>query len=69
VPPTNTCALYALEGLVARLAASPRSTDLVVKGGVLLAAYDLRRPTADLDLSGLSLSNATNAQPTRLFEV
>jgi hypothetical protein len=61
--------LYALEGLVARLAASPRSTDLVVKGGVLLAAYDLRRPTADLDLSGLSLSNEVQAVTSMIIDV
>lgn len=37
--------IYALEGFLARLAASPRPGDFVLKGGVLLAAYDARRPT------------------------
>jgi hypothetical protein len=49
--------LYALEGFLARLAVSPRRHDLVVKGGALLAAYDVRRPTADVDLAAISLSN------------
>lgn len=49
--------LYALEGFLARLAASPHRDTFVVKGGALLAAYDARRPTADIDLAGLVSSN------------
>lgn len=49
--------LYALEGFLARLAVSARRGDLVVKGGALLAAYDVRRPTADVDLAGLAMAN------------
>jgi hypothetical protein len=44
-------ALYALECFLARLAASPFASDLVLKGGVLLAAFAARRPTRDIDLS------------------
>jgi hypothetical protein len=36
--------LYALEGFLARLAKSPYADKLVLKGGVLLAAYHARRP-------------------------
>jgi hypothetical protein len=39
--------LYALEGFLARLAASAHADKSVLKGGVLLAAYDARRPTRD----------------------
>src|SRR5665647_898617 len=39
-------ALYALEGFLDRLSSSSRADDLVLKGGVLLAAYDTRRPPA-----------------------
>jgi hypothetical protein len=49
--------IYALEGFLARLAASPRTGDFVLKGGVLLAAYDARRPTRDVDLLATALSN------------
>jgi hypothetical protein len=49
--------LYALEGFLLRLAASDNSKDFVLKGGVLLAAYQLRRPTADIDFAALSTSN------------
>jgi Nucleotidyl transferase AbiEii toxin, Type IV TA system len=49
--------LYALEGFLLRLAASANSADFVLKGGVLLAAYQLRRPTADIDFAALNTSN------------
>jgi hypothetical protein len=49
--------LYALEGFLLRLAASANSADFVLKGGVLLAAYQLRRPTADVDFAALNTSN------------
>jgi Nucleotidyl transferase AbiEii toxin, Type IV TA system len=43
--------LYALEGFLARLAVSPHAANLVLKGGLLLAAYDARRPTRDADFA------------------
>lgn len=42
--------LYALEGLLARLARTEHARMLVLKGGMLLAAFDQRRPTRDLDM-------------------
>ena len=49
--------LYALEGLLARLAASDHREQLVVKGGMLLAAFAQRRPTRDLDLHAQRLES------------
>ena len=49
--------LYALEGFLLRLAHSPHRNRFVLKGGVLLAAYGLRRPTADIDGAALQTSN------------
>jgi hypothetical protein len=49
--------LYALEGYLLRLAHSPYRNRFVLKGGVLLAAYGLRRPTADIDGAALQTSN------------
>jgi len=49
-------ALYALEGFLDRLSTSSRADDLVLKGGVLLAAYDTRRPTRDIDLQATHLA-------------
>jgi len=37
--------LYALEGVLARIALSQYRDDFVLKGGVLLAAFAARRPT------------------------
>ena len=47
--------LYALEGFLARLAASPHAERLVLKGGVLLAVYDARRPTRDVDMQARAI--------------
>ncbi|MFE9691546.1 nucleotidyl transferase AbiEii/AbiGii toxin family protein [Micromonospora sp. NPDC005806] len=52
--------LYALEGFLARLAQSPYADRLVLKGGVLMAAYAARRPTRDVDLQGRWISNDTD---------
>lgn len=49
--------IYALEGFLARLVESPYADRLILKGGVLLAALDVRRPTRDVDFHGQHLSN------------
>ncbi|MEU8020945.1 nucleotidyl transferase AbiEii/AbiGii toxin family protein [Micromonospora haikouensis] len=49
--------IYGLEGFLARLAQSEYAHRLVLKGGVLLAAYSARRPTRDVDLQGRWISN------------
>lgn len=53
--------LYALEGVLARVAQSHWSEEFVLKGGVLLAAFDLRRPTKDIDLQATGLPNDVEA--------
>lgn len=47
--------LYALGGLLARLATSDHRERLVIKGGMLLAAFAQRRPTRDLDVHAQQL--------------
>ena len=49
--------LYVLEGFLARLVASPHRDRMVLKGGVLLAAFGTRRPTRDVDFQALHLAN------------
>lgn len=49
--------LYVLERWLARLAASPHAGEFVLKGGMLLAVFDARRPTADADLLARNLAN------------
>lgn len=56
-PTQELLQLYALEGFLARMAVSDVRESFVLKGGVLLAAYDSRRPTKDVDLAGLDLAN------------
>ena len=53
--------LYLLEGFLARLASSDLRDRFVLKGGVLLAAFDARRPTRDVDLAGLQVANEVAA--------
>lgn len=48
--------LYALEGFLTRLSRSPHADRLVLKGGVLLAAYDARRPTRDVDVQAQAIA-------------
>lgn len=55
--PAEYFTLYALEGFLARLAASEQSDAFVLKGGVLLAAFAARRPTRDIDFAAAGLSN------------
>lgn len=49
-----------LEGFLARLAVSELRESFVLKGGVLLAALNLRRATKDVDLAGVNLANDTD---------
>ncbi len=56
-PTDELLQLYTLEGFLARLATSPRRTQFVLKGGVLLAALGTRRPTRDIDFQAVDLSN------------
>jgi hypothetical protein len=53
--------LYALEGFLARLARSKHRERFVLKGGVLLAVFDVRRPTRDVDLLGLRIPSDIDA--------
>lgn len=61
--------LYALEGFLLRLALSPHRNRFVLKGGVLLAAYELRRPTADVDLAAVQTSNDVETVCRLLAEI
>ena len=61
--------LFVLEGMLARIAASRYSEDFVLKGGVLLAAFALRRPTKDIDVEATGLSNDAEAVELRVREI
>lgn len=52
---------YVLERFLYRLSCSPYRDRLVLKGGMLLAAWESRRPTADVDLLAQAVSNEVEA--------
>ncbi len=58
-PTQELLQLYILEGFLSRLAHGSARDRFVLKGGVLLAAFDARRPTKDVDLAGLNFDNDT----------
>ena len=61
--------LYVLERWLARLDASPHAGEFVLKGGVLLAVFDARRPTADADLLARDLANDEETVIARVVDV
>jgi hypothetical protein len=61
--------LYTLEGMLARIAASDHAEDFVLKGGVLLAAFALRRPTKDIDLEATRIANDAQDVSSRVREI
>jgi hypothetical protein len=56
-PTDELIQLYALECFLDRLTRSDYAQKLVLKGGVLLAALDARRPTRDIDLAATAIRN------------
>ena len=47
--------LFALEGFAARISLSDYRDQLVLKGGLLMSAFNQRRPTRDVDLLALGI--------------
>jgi len=60
---------HALESFVDRLAVSGHVGNFVLKGGVLLSAFDVRRPTRDVDLALHGLSNDLDAISAVIGEI
>lgn len=56
-PTDELLVLYILERFLYRLSISDYRSRLVLKGGMLLAAFDERRPTADVDLLAKAIAN------------
>lgn len=61
--------LYVLESFLRRLVRSRHDERLVLKGGLLLAAFDLRRATRDIDLLALRTDNDPKAVERLIVEV
>lgn len=56
-PTDELLILYLLERFLYRVSISAHRSQLVLKGGMLLAAFDERRPTADVDLLATAIAN------------
>lgn len=61
--------LYTLEGFLTRLAVSAHARNLVLKGGLLLAAYDARRPTRDADFAARQIANDVDEVTRTIQEI
>ncbi|HEY0217389.1 MAG TPA: nucleotidyl transferase AbiEii/AbiGii toxin family protein [Cellulomonas sp.] len=55
-PAAELYTLYTLERFLDRLGRTEFREDFVLKGGILLAAYRLRRPTSDIDMQAVDLT-------------
>lgn len=56
-PTEELLVLYVLARFLYRLSVSPHRDRLILKGGMLLAALDQRRPTRDVDLLATAVAN------------
>ena len=61
--------LYALEGFLNRLAISDSPSSFVLKGGMLLAAFDQRRPTTDIDFAARGFQNTDDQVRIRIQKI
>lgn len=61
--------LYVLESFLRRLVRSRHNDRLVLKGGMLLAAFDLRRATRDVDVLALQTDNDPAAVKRMVMDV
>ncbi len=61
--------LYVLESFLRRLVRSQHDHTLVLKGGMLLAAFDLRRATRDVDVLALKTDNDPAAVQRLIVDV
>jgi len=60
-PTDELLTLYAMEAFLARVAKTPFTVQLVLKGGMLMSHLAERRPTRDIDLQAMALPNSTDA--------
>lgn len=68
-PTDELLVLYVLERFLYRVSISAYRSQLILKGGMLLAAFDERRPTADVDLLAQAIANDVDSISTVVREV
>lgn len=60
-PTDELLTLDVMEGFIARASESVYAGQLVLKGGILISTFAQRRPTRDVDLQALGISNDTES--------
>lgn len=68
-PTDELLVLYVLERFLYRLSVSPHRDQLILKGGMLLAALEQRRPTRDVDLLAAAVANDIDSIATLVREI
>ena len=68
-PTEHLFVLYVLERFLWRLSLSRYADSFVLKGGLLLAAFNARRTTADVDLLARRVSNDPAEAVARIVEI
>ncbi len=68
-PTQELLQLYVLEAFLDRLSRSDDRADFILKGGVLLAAFDVRRPTRDIDFQAEALTNEADEVLARIRRI
>jgi Nucleotidyl transferase AbiEii toxin, Type IV TA system len=68
-PTDELLVLYVLERFLFRLSISEHRGRLVLKDGMLLAAFDERRPTADVDLLSRTIGNDVDSVSRVVLDV
>lgn len=61
--------LYVLERFLHRLSVSAHRDRLVLMGGMLLAVFEERRPTRDVDLLGMAIANDAESVAALVTEI
>jgi predicted nucleotidyltransferase component of viral defense system len=61
--------LHVLERFLYRLSISAHRDRLVLKGGMLLAVFEERRPTRDVDLLGMAIANDAESVAALVIEI
>lgn len=61
--------LYVVERWLARLGVSPYANQFILKGGMLLAAFNARRPTADIDALARAITDEEATVVARVVEI
>lgn len=68
-PTDELLQIYGLEGFLDRLVQSQHASQFVLKGGVLLAAFNARRPTRDVDLAKTGVADDVDSTRQTMNEI